>query len=451
MCMILEIPGRSPPRIGRAIRKTLPVAAFLILFYQLVLILAWPLVRVRLWWRGRSEPGYQERVAERFGLVPAKVPTGAVWVHAVSAGETIAAVPMIERLRVANPEVPLLVTTMTPTGSGEVTRRLGQQVSHCYAPYDFPWAVDAFLDQAKPRALILVETELWPNLVLRSRRRGMPVVLVNGRLSERSARGYARIGPLVAKMLSAFDLIACQSDAHRTRFLALGARPESVQVLGSVKYDLTLNDQLKAEAARLRQVWGLVGRPVLIAASTHPGEEEQVLEAFGTLRREFPSACLLLVPRHPVRTAEVIERVRRQGLKVMRQSETERSAGDVVVGDVMGTLLTLYGVSDIAFVGGSLVPQGGHNPIEAAVWGKPVVVGPHVFNFQAVVDGFVEAGALTLVGDASTLADAVIRLMRDPDTASALGMKGADVVAASAGALDRTLDALGRTLLLRAQ
>jgi len=427
------------------------VTAFFIFLYQLVLILAWPLVRVRLWWRGRREPGYRERVAERFGRVPAAVPTGAVWVHAVSAGETIAAVPMIERLRKANPGAPLLVTTMTPTGSGEVTRRLGHQVSHCYAPYDFPWAVDAFLDKVEPRALILVETELWPNLVLRSRQRGIPVVLVNGRLSERSARSYARVGPLVARMLSAFDLIACQSDAHRSRFLALGAKPDSVRVLGSVKFDLTLNDQLRAEAVRLRQVWGLVGRPVMIAASTHPGEEEQVLEAFRTLRREFPSACLLLVPRHPVRTVEVIELVTRHGLQAMRQSQPERRAEDVVVGDVMGTLLTLYGVADIAFVGGSLVAQGGHNPIEAAAWSKPVIVGPHVFNFQVVVDGFVEAGALTVVPDASMLAATASRLLRDPAFAAAQGMKGAAVVAASAGALDRTLDALAETLLLRAQ
>lgn len=421
------------------------------ILYQLVLILAWPLVRMRLWWRGQREVGYRERVAERFGHVPADVQPGALWVHAVSAGETIAAVPMVERLALAHPNAPLLVTTMTLTGSGEVTRRLGQMVSHCYAPYDFPWAVDAFLDTVQPRALILVETELWPNLVLRSRKRGIPVVLVNGRLSERSARGYARIGALVEKMLKAFDLIACQSEAHRSRFLALGASPNSVRVLGSVKFDLTLNDEQRAEAARLRLVWGLVDRPVLIAASTHPGEEEQVLEAFGILRRTIPSAGLLLVPRHPVRATQVVELVTRRGLTVMRQSEPERRAEDVVVGDVMGTLLTLYGVADVAFVGGSLVAHGGHNPIEAAVWGKPVLVGPHVFNFQAVVDGFREAGALTQVADAEMLAAAAYRLMSDRDASAAQGAKGAKVVATSAGALDRTLDALAETLLLRAE
>lgn len=420
-------------------------------FYQLVLMLAWPVVRVRLWCRGRRESGYRERVAERFGQVPAAVQPGALWVHAVSAGETIAAVPMIERLAQAYPDVPLLVTTMTPTGSGEVTRRLGDKVSHCYAPYDFPWAVDAFLDSARPRALILVETELWPNLVLRSRRRGIPVALVNGRLSERSARGYARIGALVESMLKAVDLIACQSEVHRSRFLALGARPDSVRVLGSVKFDLKLNDAQRTEAARLRLVWGLVDRPVLIAASTHPGEEEQVIEAFSLLRQTIPSACLLLVPRHPVRASQIVELVTRRGFTVMRQTGPERWAEDVVIGDVMGTLLTLYGVADVAFVGGSLVVQGGHNPIEAAVWGKPLIVGPHVFNFQAVVDGFREAGALTQVADAATLATAVCRLMSDRDVSAAQGAKGAEVVAASAGALDRTLDALAGTLLLRAQ
>lgn len=419
--------------------------------YQLVLFLAWPLVRVRLWWRGRREAGYRERVAERFGRVPADVQQGALWVHAVSAGETIAAVPMIERLTQANPDVPLLVTTMTPTGSGEVVRRLGDKVSHCYAPYDFPWAVDAFLDTVQPRALILMETELWPNLVLRSRKRGIPVVLVNGRLSERSARGYARIGALAEKMLKAFDLIACQSEAHRSRFLALGARPDSVRVLGSVKFDLRLNDEQRAEAARLRLAWGLDDRPVWIAASTHPGEEELVLEAFSTIRRTVPSACLLLVPRHPVRATEVVELVVRRGFSVTRQSEPERRAEDVVVGDVMGTLLTLYGVADVAFVGGSLVAHGGHNPIEATVWGKPVLVGPHVFNFQAVVDGFREAGALTQVADAPMLAAATCQLLSDREVCAAQGAAGAQVVAASAGALDRTLAALAETLLLRAE
>jgi len=419
--------------------------------YQLVLFLAWPLVRVRLWWRGRREAGYRERVAERFGHVPAEVRQGVLWVHAVSAGETIAAVPMIERLVQSNPDVPLLVTTMTPTGSGEVVRRLGHTVNHCYAPYDFPWAVDAFLDTVQPRALILIETELWPNLVLRSRNRGIPVVLVNGRLSERSARGYARIGALVEKMLKAFDLIACQSEAHRSRFLALGARADSVRVLGSVKFDLRLNEEQRAEAARLRLVWGLAKRPVLIAASTHPGEEDQVLEAYDMIRRTVPSACLLLVPRHPVRATEVVELVVRRGFKVTRQSEPERRAEDVVVGDVMGSLLTLYGVADVAFVGGSLVAHGGHNPIEAAVWGKPVLVGPHVFNFQAVVDGFREAGALTQVTDAAMLAAAASRLMSDGDACAVQGAAGAKVVAASAGALDRTLAALAETLLLRAE
>lgn len=419
--------------------------------YQLVLIMVFPLVRLRLWLRGRKEPGYRERVAERFGRVPSNIRPGALWIHAVSAGETIAATPLIERLISANPDLPVLVTTMTPTGSGEVRRRLGDRVMHCYAPYDFPWAVRAFLAATRPRALVLVETELWPNLVLGSRRRDIPVALVNARLSERSARGYSRIRPLVAKLLQSMTLIACQSEAHQRRFLALGARANSLAVLGSVKFDLQLDAPIRQAATALRARWGLRDRPVLIAASTHPGEEEPVLEAFAILRKTQPGLCLVLVPRHPVRAPELVTMVRLQGLGVALQSELEGMAPDVVIGDVMGSLLMLYGAADVAFVGGSLVPQGGHNPIEAAVWGKPVLMGPQVFNFQAVVEGFRDVGALVEVQDAGSLAAAVGRLLSDPVGAAALGARGEAVVAAGAGALDRTLNALARALSLRAE
>jgi len=411
-------------------------------FYFCALELARPFIRARLWWRTRREPGYGDRIAERYGDVTSMAHLAPLWIHAVSAGETIAAVPLIEGLLIRHPDVPILVTSTTATGSSEVKRRLGDRVLHAFAPYDFEGAVNAYFHRVKPRGLVLIETELWPNLLRAARQTGIPVVLVNGRLSERSAKGYGRIAALTRDMLESFSLIGCQSEAHRERFISLGAPTERVQSLGSVKYDVTLGETLRQEATQLREQYHWQGRPVFIAASTHPGEEAQVLDAWSMVRSQQPEARLLIVPRHPPRADEVCALITSRGLESACQSRLSGAAPEVVVGDVMGSLLMLYGVADAAFVGGSLVPRGGHNPIEPALWGIPFVTGPHTFNFADVMNDFREAGAVAETGNAAELAALMASWLAGEAQGKESGARARALVDRKRGALERTLAAL---------
>jgi len=409
------------------------------LVYRLLLWLAWPWVRLRLRLRARREPAYAERVGERFGHVPAGIPKGVAWFHTVSAGETIAAAPFIAELAAAHPGVPCLVTTMTPSGSEQVQARLAGRVHHCYAPYDFPAAVRRFFDAVQPRLLVLMETELWPNLIATAAARGVPVLLVNARLSARSARGYRRVGSLTRRMLGALDLVACQYPEHAERFIALGAPRARVTVTGSVKFDLALPAGHAGRAALLRARWRLGDGPVWIAASTHPGEDEAVLTAHRAVRERLPGARLILVPRHPARAPDLLQLCGAAGYAVgcHATAQTTDATADVVLVDVMGVLLDYYGLADVAFVGGSLVPVGGHNPIEPALCGVPVLMGPEVFNFAEVVEAFRAEGALALVGDASALAEAVAGWLTDPAARTAAGARACAVVAANRGATAR--------------
>ena len=417
------------------------------LVYPVILFLALPLVWLRLQWRSRREPEYGQRQGERFGRVPETVRRGPVWFHTVSAGETIAAAPMIAALAERHSDVPFLVTTMTPTGSQQVVDRLGRLVDHCYAPYDFGFGVRRFFDRVAPRLLVLMETELWPNLIGEAYARGVPVLLVNARLSQRSANGYARLGALADRMLGQVDLIACQTVDHRLRFEALGA--PRVEVVGSVKFDLTLPRDFASNGARLARRLGTQEETVWIAASTHPGEDEIVLEAFARVRETHPELKLVLVPRHPVRGADVGALAESAGYTVSYQSvlspEDGREGGsegpvratDVIVGDVMGTLLSLYGLADVAFVGGSFVEVGGHNPIEPALCGVPAISGPHQFNFTDVMEALEHVGSLVTVSDAAALAVQILIWLDDPRAAEAAGAAGLGVIEANRGAQAR--------------
>lgn len=417
------------------------------LLYRLLLLAARPLVHVRLWLRARRDPAYGIRVAERFARLPEALPRRVIWFHTVSAGETIAAAPVIAHLAAAFPQVPLLVTTMTPTGSAQVAKLLGDRVAHCYAPYDFPDVVARFYQRIEPRLLVLMETELWPNMLREAARRSVPALLVNARLSERSAAGYARLGALTRGMLDDLKFIACQYPAHAERFLALGAPAQKIGVLGSVKFDVSLPADHAERVAALRAEWALEGRPVWIAGSTHPGEEAVLLAAHQALKRRLPDALLLLVPRHPERREEVGRLIDRAGFSQAWMSNCgtgrESPAGcDVILGDTMGELLYLYGLADVAFLGGSLVSVGGHNPIEAAICRIPLLMGPETFNFPDVVAAFSDAGSLTLVTDAASLAGKVGDYLGNDALRRAAGMAAARVVAENTGAMDRLLDLL---------
>jgi len=416
--------------------------------YTLLFHLGLPLVFLRLLWRAWRAPAYSRRIGERFafGLPPLR--PGGIWVHAVSVGESIAAAPMIRELMARYPHLPITVTCMTPTGSERIQALFGDSVQHCYLPYDLPWAAARFLERARPKLAVVMETELWPNHIHQCARRGIPVALANARLSARSARGYARFARLTAPMLAKLSLIAVQTEAEAERFRRLGARDECVEVTGSIKFDLTIDPALLARASKLRQQWAAQERPLWIAASTHAGEDEIILAAHRQLLSNHPQALLILVPRHPERFASVYESAVRDGFVAVRRSTGEAVGADtqVLVGDTMGELLFLYALADIAFVGGSLVPNGGHNLLEPAALGKPVLSGPHLFNFLEISAQLRAAGALREVQDAAQLAQVVSELWGDPAGAQAMSDAGLGVLKANQGALARLLAGLGRLL-----
>jgi 3-deoxy-D-manno-octulosonic-acid transferase len=416
--------------------------------YTLLLHLALPLIALRLALRARKAPAYARRVRERFSFgLPAMRP-GGIWVHAVSVGESIAAAPMIRALQAHYPDLPITVTCMTPTGSERIQALFGDSVQHCYLPYDLPWAASRFLQRVQPRLAVVMETELWPNHIHQCAKRGIPVALANARLSQRSARGYARLRKLTAPMLAELSLIAVQTQAEAERFLDLGARPNCVEVTGSIKFDLKIDAELPRRASELRHQWQAEQRPLWIAASTHAGEDEIILAAHRQLLLARPDALLILVPRHPERFNAVHELCLNQGLTTRRRSSGEAvQAGDqVLLGDTMGELLFLYALADVAFVGGSLVANGGHNLLEPAALGKPVVSGPHLFNFLEIATQLREAGALGEVQDATDLADEVEALWREPDRAERMREAGLQVLRANQGALDRLLEGLRRLM-----
>lgn len=416
--------------------------------YTLLFHLGLPLVALRLFLRSRKAPAYAQRVGERFALgLPALKP-GGIWVHAVSVGESIAAAPMIRALMQRHPDLPITVTCMTPTGSERIRALFGDQVQHCYLPYDLPWAAARFLDRARPVLGVIMETELWPNHIHQCARRGIALALANARLSERSARGYARFAGLTRPMLEEMSWIAVQTEAEAERFRQLGARPDCVSVTGSIKFDLTIDPELLARAADLRDQWQARQRPIWIAASTHAGEDEIILAAHRQLLEKHPDALLILVPRHPERFNPMAELCTREGLRTLRRSTGELVTADtqVLLGDTMGELLFLYALADVAFVGGSLVPNGGHNLLEPAALGKPVLSGPHLFNFLEIAAQLREVGALREVADAPSLAVAVAALWDEPASAARMAEAGLGVMKANQGALERLLDGLGRLI-----
>ncbi|ANH96281.1 3-deoxy-D-manno-octulosonic acid transferase [Pseudomonas koreensis] len=418
--------------------------------YTALFYLGLPLVAIRLWLRSRKAPAYAKRIGERFSYGMPSLQPGGIWVHAVSVGESIAAAPMIRALLQRYPQLPITVTCMTPTGSERIQALFAGEprIQHCYLPYDLPCAAARFLDRAQPKLAVIMETELWPNHIHQCAKRGIPVALANGRLSERSARGYGRLRKLTAPMLAEMSLFAVQTEAEARRFRDLGARAETVEVTGSIKFDLTIDPQLLQRANELRGQWQALERPVWIAASTHEGEDEVVLDAHRRLLANYPNALLILVPRHPERFNAVFELCQREGFATVRRSTGANVEANtsVLLGDTMGELLFLYALADSAFVGGSLVPNGGHNLLEPAALAKPVLSGPHLFNFLDIAAQLREAGALAEVDDAEGLAIEVQRLFELPRDAQRMAEAGLAVMRRNQGALQRLLDGLGKLI-----
>jgi 3-deoxy-D-manno-octulosonic-acid transferase len=377
--------------------------------YRLLLWLLLPWVLFHLWWRGRRQPAYRENIAERFGWYPGQAQRPVIWLHAVSVGETRAAEPLVRALAERYPGHELLLTQMTPTGREAAQQLFGGMATIAYLPYDYPGAVARFLEHFKPRLGILMETEIWFHLVRSCADLGIPLVLANARLSERSARGYALVAPLARAALASLAAVSAQTRDDAKRLQRLGAR--EVEVTGNLKFDVAVAPQLLVLGAQLRQWIGR--RPVLLAASTRQGEEELVLDAFSRMRLE--GLLLLLVPRHPQRFDEVAALLRKRNLSYLRRSEQRALPPEcrVLLGDSMGEMPAYYAACDLAFIGGSLLPYGGQNLIEACAVGRPLLFGRHMYNFAEASRLAVAAGAAIEVADAAMLAEQAQALLAD--------------------------------------
>ena len=410
------------------------------LLYTLTMYLLTPVILYRLAARGLRYRRYLSRWKERFGFFPAPGFENSSWVHAVSVGEVNAAVPLIEALMRTYPEAPMVVTTVTPTGSERVQKLFGDRVFHVYLPYDLPASVKRFLDRIKPRFAVIMETEIWPNLFITCRERAIPIVVTNARLSERSLRGYGPVRPLARRAIRCASFVAAQSPLDAERLRALGAAVSRLAVIGNLKFDMPVPASLADSGEQLRRGWGR-RRPVWIAASTHEGEEMPVLKAHTAILQRYPDALLLIAPRHPERFRPVVGACRSLGFTTRTRSEDEVADErcQCFVVDTMGELLHFYAAADIAFVGGSLEPIGGHNLLEPAALGKPVIVGPHTFNTEEVAASLIEAEAVLRVENAEQLGAAVIRLLTREDQRHAMGRAAQAVLERERGAVERTL------------
>ncbi len=393
--------------------------------------------------RGITNRSYWDRFGQRFGSGYPRLPAGCIWVHAVSVGEVQAAVPLIRSLQNRFPNRHLLVTTVTPTGAERVRLLFGDTVEHSYIPFETPNAVTSFFNAVNPWIALVMETEIWPNLSRECGRRKIPLVLVSARISPKSVNNYRKFLPLFRETLSHGIVIAAQSDVDAERFRSLGAAPERTWVTGNIKFDIELPKDLEAAGAELRRN-NFEQRPVWVAASTHDKEEEQVLHAHQIVRERFPDALLVLIPRHPERFPAVRSILHKGRYQFVSRADGLPCTSDIEVFlvDTMGEVPLFYAAANVAFVGGTLVPVGGHNLLEPAALGCPVVIGPHLFNTQEIASMFEKLGASITVNNAGQLGSAVVDLFADTETATDIGNRGRNIVQQNRGSLKRLLTLL---------
>lgn len=414
---------------------------FLTLFYTVFWYVALPFVMLRLLWRSRRQPAYRERWWERFGFFKGAPFSKSLWIHAVSLGETRAALPLIERLKILYPEQTIVVSTTTPTGAAQV-KAAGLGVQHIFFPYDFPGALKRCLKHLNPCCLIIMETELWPGLFEACRQRAVPIVVANARLSARSAEKYRRFLSAVTPMMQCVTQVAAQTEADKAELESLGLPGSRLTVTGSLKFDLRLPEDLGDKASALKAILGQ--RPIILAASTHPGEESALLSTLQQVKAKIPTVLLVIAPRHVERAADIVKLCQQHSCTVAVRSQSQACDADtsVYLANTVGELLYFYEACDVAYVGGSLIPHGGQNPLEPAACGKPIVMGPHVFNFTRIVALLKTAGALTVVDDTPTLAKALIELLESPEKRADKGQRARHVMNANRGALDRQLEVI---------
>lgn len=413
--------------------------------YSLLIYLLQPFILLFTLFRSRKAPAYRQRLNERYAFYSAKYrkpqPNG-VLIHAASVGEVMAARPLVNALLNDYPHLAITLTTVTPTGSERVKSAFGDKVTHIYLPYDTPTAMKRFFDFVQPKLCLVMETELWANFIHQAATRNIPFIVANARLSARSARRYGKVKKLLRQMLSQITHIAAQDSISASRYLSLDYDKSHLTVMGNLKYDLSLSAVLQQQITQLRQTWLPHKRPVWIVASTHQGEDEIVLEAHRTLLQRYPDLLLLLVPRHPERFQAVYELIEKSGLSAVRRSAQQVPSNETQVAliDSMGELMLMYGISDLAFVGGSLLPIGGHNPLEPLAFKLPVISGKHTFNFPEVFSELrTVRGVIEIDAHSEQLAESVACLLAEPQRAQQYGEAGYQVLVKNRGALDRLM------------
>lgn len=394
------------------------------------------------YWTARAivDKSYRQNLGQRFFGTGYPTLDQSIWVHAVSVGEVVAAAPLIRALIARHPRHTMLVTTVTPTGAARVRAMFGDNVVHSYIPFEFLFAVNRFFAATKPVIALIMETEIWPNLYHGCGIREIPLVLTSARISPKSVGNYRKMLPLFRETLSHGIVIAAQSSADADRFLQLGANADRTRVTGNIKFDIEVPDDLCDRGKSFRQQ--MIGdRPVWVAASTHEGEEAIILDAHDRLRDDFPELLLILVPRHPERFRLVRELLEKRSVSFVARTDKQpcQPETSVLLGDTMGEVTLFYAASDLCFVGGSLVPVGGHNLLEPAAIGQPVVSGVHVFSAQEIADRFIAEKACRMVSDAKELEETVRELLRNPAERILLGDNGREIVEKNRGALARLL------------
>ena len=431
--------------------------------YSLIFTLLLPFILIKLMMRARKAPAYRDRWLERLGIFkkPQFAKTvnkgkGPIWFHTVSVGEFIAAVPLIEQVMQAHESQAIVITTTTPTGSEQVVKRfkdeLGKRVFHVYLPYDLPWLLKGFLKRLNPELLVILETELWPNLIHCCHHHGTKVLVANARLSEKSAKGYGKLAKLSAQMLSQIDCLAVQNDTDGQRFIELGMPVDNMMVTGSIKFDITIKESLLAQGQEWRGQWG-AARKVIMVASTHQGEDIIALNAFNQLPKEVLSQnpLLIVVPRHPERFASVAKLIAEQKLELVRRSEllsasqVNLNTCQVLLIDSMGELMEFLAASDVCIMGGSFVENGGHNPLEPAALKVPVLMGPSQFNFALICQQLEEAGGLKTL-EASELSAELSSWLLSENTIIEKGLQAKQVVDSNMGAKQKVFELIEHQL-----
>ncbi|HBK5920682.1 TPA: lipid IV(A) 3-deoxy-D-manno-octulosonic acid transferase [Vibrio alginolyticus] len=414
------------------------------IIYTLLLALASPLLLFGLYKSKPNKPKFGSRWKEHFGITPKlKSNDKPIWIHAVSVGESIAATPLIKALKEQNPEQSILVTTTTSTGAEQIAK-LGDLIEHRYMPIDFGFAIKGFLKAVQPKQMLIIETELWPNTLHNVHKAGIPITVVNARLSEKSCQNYAKIQRLFNQLHPCLTQVLCQTDSDAERFERLGVEKKKLSVTGSIKFDIQISEQVKQQGQQLRAQLGN-DRPIWIAASTHKGEDEQVLDAHRQVLKSHPNALLVLVPRHPERFDDVFTLCQQQGFNTVRRTSTHAVETDtqVYLGDTMGEMLTLMGAVDICFMGGSLIGDkvGGHNVLEPAALGVPIINGPSFFNFKEIVHEMKQNNLIKIVKNEDELARAIVALIKDVAAHERITSELAHFMLANSGSLQRTTTA----------